>query len=61
MPVLSPEERDDLVERIAQAVIDRIDERERVSRLADMVVERALAREVNHESNQAVSSSGQIS
>jgi hypothetical protein len=43
LATLDPAERDDLVDLIAQAVIDRIDERERVNRLADMVVQRVLA------------------
>lgn len=43
MALLSPEERDDLVNRIAQAVIDRIDQRDQVNRLSDLVIERVLA------------------
>jgi hypothetical protein len=43
MALLDPAERDELVDLIAQAVIDRIDERERVARLADLVVDRVLA------------------
>jgi len=41
--VLDPVERDELVDLIAQAVIDRLEERERVHRLADLVVQRVLA------------------
>lgn len=43
MGVLDPVERDELVDLIAQAVIDRLEERERVHRLADLVVQRVLA------------------
>lgn len=37
------EERDELVDLIAQAVIDRIEERDRINGLADMVVARFFA------------------
>ena len=37
------DERDELVDLIAQAVIDRIEERDRVNGLADMVVARVFA------------------
>ena len=40
---MTPEDRDRLVDMIAQAVIDKLEERERVNRLADMVVARVLA------------------
>ncbi len=39
------EDRDEFIEMIAQAVIDKIEERERVNRLADLVVARVLALE----------------
>ncbi|MGI4791045.1 MAG: hypothetical protein ACRYFS_19640 [Janthinobacterium lividum] len=42
MALLGQDEREELVELIAQAVVDRIEERERVNRLADLVVERVL-------------------
>lgn len=37
------QERTELVDMIAQAVIDRIEERDRVTRLADLVVARVFA------------------
>jgi hypothetical protein len=40
---MNPDERAELVDMIAQAVIDRIEERERVTRLADLVVARVFA------------------
>lgn len=43
MPVMDDQERNLLVDLIAQAVIDKIDERERVNRIADLVVSRVLA------------------
>jgi len=43
MNSMTPEDRDRLVDMIAQAVIDKLEERERVNRLADMVVARVLA------------------
>ena len=43
MPSMSPEERAEFVDLVAQAVIDKLDERERVQRLADLVVARVLA------------------
>ena len=43
MALLDPDEKAELVDLIAQAVIDRIEERERVNRLADLVVQRVLA------------------
>lgn len=38
----SKEEQVELIDMIAQAVVDRIDERERINRLADMVVARVI-------------------
>ena len=43
MQSMDPTERQELVDLIAQAVIDKIDERERINRLADMVVARVLS------------------
>jgi len=43
MAFMSAEERDELVDMVAQAVIDRIEERDRINGLADLVVERVLA------------------
>jgi reverse gyrase len=40
---MSPAERDRLVDMIAQAVIDKIEERERINRISDMIVQRVLA------------------
>jgi len=40
---LSQTEKEELVDMIAQAVIDKIEEREQVSRLSDLVVARVLA------------------
>jgi hypothetical protein len=42
MPILDTKERDELIDLIAQAVIDRIEERERVMRVADFVVQRVF-------------------
>jgi Tfp pilus assembly protein PilX len=39
---MSPEERDRLVDLIAQAVIDKIEERERINRISDLIVQRVL-------------------
>lgn len=39
---MTPEERDTLVDMIAQAVIDRIEERERISRITNQIVARVL-------------------
>lgn len=43
MAFATAEERDELVDLVAQAVIDRIEERDRVNNLADMVVARVFA------------------
>ena len=43
MPSMNDDERQELVDMIAQAVIDKIEERERVNRLADLVVARVMA------------------
>ncbi len=40
MPLTTPEEETAFVERIAEAVIRRIDEREKIALLADAVLER---------------------
>lgn len=42
MSFIDPDERQELVDMIAQAVIDKIEERERVDRLSDLVVARVL-------------------
>lgn len=43
MDSMSPEERDRLVDLIAQAVIDKIEERERINRISDLIVQRVLS------------------
>lgn len=43
MAFANPEERDELIDLIAQAVIDRIEERDQINGLADMVVARVFA------------------
>lgn len=40
---MDPNERNKLVDLVAQAVIDKMDERERTNRLADLVVQRVMA------------------
>lgn len=40
---MDPNERNELVDLVAQAVIDKMDERERTNRLADLVVQRVMA------------------
>ena len=42
MDYLDPAERNEFVDRVAQAVIDRIEERERMGSLADLVVARVF-------------------
>lgn len=39
---MNPEEQNQLVDLVAQAVIDRIEQRDQISHLADMVVKRVL-------------------
>ena len=43
MPFLDPEERNAYVDMVAQAVIDKIEERDRINGLADLVYARVLA------------------
>ena len=43
MSCFSGEERSELIDLIAQAVIDKMEERARVERLADLVVARVVA------------------
>ena len=40
---MSAEERDELVDLVAQAVIDKIEERDRINGMVNLVVERVLA------------------
>jgi len=40
---ISQAEKEELVDMIAQAVIDKLEERERVNRMSDIVVARVLA------------------
>jgi len=42
MPFLDPEERNAYVDMVAQAVIDKIEERDRINGLADLVFARVL-------------------
>ena len=39
---MTPEEQNNLVDMVAQAVIDRIEQHEQVNQLADMVVARVI-------------------
>jgi hypothetical protein len=39
---MTPEEQNNLVDMVAQAVIDRIEQNQQVTQLADMVVKRVL-------------------
>lgn len=39
---MTPEEQNNLVDMVAQAVIDRIEQNQQVNQLADMVVKRVL-------------------
>ncbi len=39
---MTPEEQNNLVDMVAQAVIDRIEQRDQVNQLADMVVARVI-------------------
>lgn len=40
---MTPNERNTLVDMVAQAVIDKMQERERTNQLADLVVQRVIA------------------
>ena len=53
MGCMNSDEQIELVDMIAQAVVDRIDERERVSRLADVVVARVIAMQQEEAAMQA--------
>ena len=43
MQPMSQADKEELIDMIAQAVIDKLEERERVNRLSDLVVSRVLA------------------
>ncbi len=43
MPLFAPEERNAYVDMVAQAVVDKIEERDRINGLADLVFARVLA------------------
>lgn len=43
MPLFDPEERNAYVDMAAQAVVDKIEERDRINGLADLVFARVLA------------------
>lgn len=40
---MTPNERNELVDMVAQAVIDKMQERERTNQLAELVVQRVIA------------------
>lgn len=42
MPYMDPEERNALVDMVAQAVMDKMEERDRTNALTDLVVARVL-------------------
>lgn len=42
MPYMDPDERNALVDMVAQAVMDKMEERERTNALAELVVARVL-------------------
>jgi len=52
-------EKIELVDMIAQAVVDRIDERERINRLADVVVARVLTMQEEETSNRKNTEKGE--
>ena len=56
MPTMDPEERNTLVDMVAQAVMDKMEERERTNALADLVVARVLEMQNQKASLQAKSS-----
>ena len=56
MPYMDPEERNTLVDMVAQAVMDKMEERERTNALADLVVARVLGMQKQKVSLQAKSS-----
>jgi len=56
MPYMDPEERNTLVDMVAQAVMDKMEERERTNALADLVVARVLEMQNQKASLQAKSS-----
>lgn len=43
MPFSDPDERNACVDMVAQAVVDKIEERDRINGLADLVFQRVLA------------------
>jgi len=56
MPYMDPEERNTLVDMVAQAVMDKMEDRERTNALADLVVARVLEMQNQKASLQAKSS-----
>ena len=56
MPYMDPEERNALVDMVAQAVMDKMEERDRTNALADLVVARVLEMQNQKASLQAKSS-----
>ena len=58
MPYMDPEERNTLVDMVAQAVMDKMEDRERTNALADLVVARVLEMQKQEASLQAKPSPG---
>lgn len=59
MSCMNSTEKIELVDMIAQAVVDRIDERERINRLADVVVARVLTMQEEETSNRKNTEKGE--
>lgn len=57
MPYMDPEERNTLVDMVAQAVMDKMEERDRTNALADLVVARVLEMQKQEAALQAKPSS----
>ena len=58
MPTLDPEERNTLVDMVAQAVMDKMEERDRTNALAELVVARVLEMQKQEAALQVRPSSG---
>lgn len=57
---MNKDERDELVDMVAQAVIDKIEERDRVNSLANMVVARVMALQAEERALQANETPGEL-
>jgi len=57
MPYMDPEERNTLVDMVAQAVMDKMEERNQTNALADLVVARVLEMQKQEATLQAKPSS----